>query len=209
MKRLLLFLLLPAPLAAQEIRAGTVLYLAERTTSFNGVVGTGSASMLGLEVGARFKYFGLHARAWGGEFDGDTNRTGAGKVNVGEIRLEGGPRLIGATVAYGRRTLDGAITARSWSFVRVGIASHYDFGGSGFTGELDAGYYTGVGGNGTFDQGSGADIETRLVWQPRRLPFYVLAGYRRERFVVSEGDNKRPDVLSSVLLGTGISLGRR
>jgi hypothetical protein len=200
------------PLAAQlrgvELRAGAVAAVSRRNAAFNGGVGTGSGTMMGIDLVARTKWVGLEIRTLGGEFTADSGTSAAGTVANGDIRLALGPKVIAAEVGYGRRGFTGAVSTVTWSFVRVGARASMPIGGSGFTAGVVLAIYTGVARTDGGGSGSGTEIETSLTYQPPRLPGYLLLGYRREAFTAEGTGTTYPEEIGALLVGGGVRLGR-
>lgn len=198
-----------APAAAQswEARAGWLTHLARRAATFEDVAGTGDGAMQGGEIDVRHRWVGLSVRAFGARFRPDSTATGAGKVGLGEARLRLGPPPLTADLGWGRRTLSGALGSRGWSFVRVGAQSTLPVGGSGLTARVAVGWYPWVGGGGAFGGGGGGDAETRLTYDLPRVPAYLSVGYRIERFTARSVAASRPEEISSLFAGVGLSMG--
>lgn len=176
-----------------EARVGGVGLLSHRSARFEGVVGTGSGTLMGLEVLLRHRYLGLAAQTFAGAFAADSGFAAIGDIRSTSVRLLLGPRVIAADVGYGNRAFSGSFATRHWSYLRIGARSTLPIGATDLSAEVGFAVYAGL--NGVTDgRAGGRQADTRLIYAPARFPLYVAIGYLAERFNVPD----QSDILEEV-----------
>lgn len=93
-----------------------------------------------------------------------------------------------------------------YSYVRAGVSSILDIGGTGLSARLSAGVYL-AGQSASGATVSGHEIVTALEYRVRRTPFVVTLGYRAELFETAAGGRSQPESVTGIILGGGLQLG--
>jgi hypothetical protein len=189
-----------------EARAGGIGLLSHRSARFAGAVGTGSGTLMGVEVSLRHRYLGLAGHTFGGDFAPDSGLAAAGTIHSTSVRLQLGPRVAAAEIGYGNRAFSGSFATRHWGYLHLGARATLPIGATGLSAELGLALYAGL--SGGADGGtSGRQADTRLVYAPARLPLYVAIGYRAERFTVRDPSDARPEAVNDFLFAVGARFG--
>lgn len=192
-----------------EFRIGLSVMPARRVS-----LGTGSAavttstSLTGFDLFARTDGIGVYARSVTGTF------TPAGDAASGAFVLREAGLLIGGptlSVQGGviRRTTSALNDPTDRTFWRGGARSFWQIGSSGLQVTLNAGVRFGKAPDGTGESVKflGVDGEASAIFQaPRRLPFYLLAGWRYERLDDLWGPTPRYEELSGPMFGIGFRI---
>jgi hypothetical protein len=196
------------PLRAQtpglELTIGGSSVLAKRNEAFGTAVGSGTATMTGLELSARAGSFRLSGRVLHGTFT-DSGAAAGTEVTSAEANLGLGGRVFSVEAGYGRRAFSAQLGSQVYSYARIGARSVIDLGSTGLA--------VSIAGAGYLDLKSvpgatikGAEGETALVWTPSRIPVYASLGYRFEQFTVGTDLGDRPDEISGITVGAGLRL---
>jgi len=196
-----------APAAAQSPRlqvwAGAGLGAGKRNAAWSGSVGAASGSGPYVQAGLRYRFLTVEARYLAADFSGDSALAGAGKVSSRELYASVGPAIAGLDAGYGQRSYRGTLAQRVWSYVTVGGHLDVPIGSSGLWASATVHLYVGGKESSGATTASGRVGETALRFRPRSVPFYLLLGYRSERFTVS-GTPSSPEEMTTLILGGGL-----
>jgi hypothetical protein len=197
------------PLRAQtprlELTIGGSSVLAKRNEAFGTVVGSGTATMTGLELTARAGWFRLSGRIINGTFGADSGGTPSTQVTSAEAGVGLGARVFSVEAGYGRRAFTAQLGTQVYAYGRIGARSVIDLGSTGLAVTIAGADYLDL----KSVPGAtikGAEGETALVWTPSRIPVYASVGYRFEQFTVGTDAGDRPDEISGLTVGAGLRL---
>ena len=200
-----------APLVAAGQGAGVQgwasagLGMADRTAAVGGVVGTGTGAVPVGDGGIRLGVLSLRARFGGGEFTPDSGTAAAATLASMDVAVGGSFRWLSAEVGMGRRSLEGALTTRTWTYMLGGIRAEVPLGASGMTAGVAAHAWFGGKESGSDLTASGLAGESYLLVRPWTAPVYLRLGYRAEAFT-DDGTVPFPDRISTLNLGVGLTL---
>jgi hypothetical protein len=199
----------PQEVHSSELRIGLNMLPVMRTSVLDGAGPTTvKGTLSGFDLFARTQNIGIYARSVTGTFDSGSQGL-AGKFLYEEARLVIGAPSLSVEAGAVRRTASTLQDEGDHTFWRGGLRSNWDIGGSGVQVTLDAGGRFGKGADSTM-QFLGVDAEATVLLQaPRRLPIYVMAGWRYERFDDGWSLAARTEELSGPVLGLGFRLAKR
>lgn len=189
-----------------EFRIGGVTQLGQRNALALDQVSASSGSLSGAEMVVQYRGFGLQVRLLGGEFAGDSGVV-LGDLAQGDVSILLGNPAFAVQAAYSRRAVAGPRSTVVASGARPGFVAGVPIGASGFTVRLAAGVFLPAGAE---PKMNGYDLETGLLWLPRRWPAYAQLGYRHEQFTLetSASSVQRPEEMGSIVLGAGFRIAR-
>lgn len=190
-----------------EFRIGGVTQLGQRNSLALDQVSASSGRLSGAEVVVQYRGLGLQLRLLGGEFAGDSSSGTVGDLAQGDVSILLGTPAFAVQAAYSRRAIAGPRSTVVASGARPGFVAGVPIGASGITMRIAAGVFLPAG---TEPLMNGYDLETGLLWLPRRWPAYAQLGYRHEQFTLktSGTDVERPEELGSIVLGAGFRIAR-
>ena len=187
-----------------ELRIGGLSQLGARNTLLLDQVSAATGTMLGVDLYLHFRGIGFRARLNGGEFTEESGTT-LGDVAQGEAMLRLGSPTFAVEGGYARRGLGSARASSVTSMYRGGVSVELPIGASGFSARILGGAFFPAD---DVLETKGFDVETTLLWFPKRFPTFLMLGYRHEQFVVTESDVERPEELGSIILGAGFRFTR-
>lgn len=189
-----------------EFRIGGVTQLGQRNSLALDQVSASSGTLAGAEMVVQYGGIGLQLRLLGGELAGDSGGT-VGDLGQGDVSILLGTPAFAIQAAYSRRAIAGPRSTVVASGARPGFVAGVPIGSSGFTMRIAAGVFLPAGAE---PQMNGYDLETGLLWLPRRWPAYAQLGYRHEQFTLktSGTDVERPEEMGSIVLGAGFRIAR-
>ena len=168
-------------------------------------VGSGSGTMTGGELSARFSWAGIMVRLVNGAVP--TAGSSAASLTTGEARLLLGARAASLDVGYAVRAVGGALGSTTYSYLRAGGSTILDLGGTGASARASAAVY--FGGQGAANaEVSGQEITAALEYRIGGTPFVLTAGYRAEVFQTATLGVVRAEHLSGLLVGGGLRFTR-
>ncbi len=176
-----------------------------------GGTANGSMTLSGFEVFARTTTIGVYGRTISGT--SSVNSQGLhGHFQMQEARIFLGDPQFSPEFGIIRRTTSAADPDSIRTFYRAGLRVQWEIGNSGIQVTLNGGAYFGKAQ--VADSGDvkilGASAEGTVLYQaPRKLPFYVLAGWRYERFDDYALVPQRSEENSGPFFGIGLRLGGR
>lgn len=180
------------------------LGMASKNAADNTGTATSSDGTLGgFDVMLRLSGIGFGLRTQSGKFG-----SAGSQLALGEARLLLGSPAFSLEGAYIRRAHSGPLGTRSAAAVRAGARIELDVGATGLTVLANGGLYINAIGLPGQGKVSGWMVETGLRFQPRRLPLFVMLGYRSDAFSEAIATGTRTDNLGGVLLGGGVRLRR-
>ncbi len=189
-----------------EFRLGGVSQLSVRNALLASDASSSNGSTGGVDLGLRWKQFGFAVRAHGGTFDDSGPAGGSiGDLAFADAMLLMGPRVTALHLGYGLRGSSSVLGASSFSFARAGLTSAIEIGGTGISAVFSGGLLVPSFGE---TEATGFELETSLIWAPRRFPVFAQFGYRHEQFNLVSGDFERPEETGSVVLSGGLRLSR-
>jgi hypothetical protein len=167
-------------------------------------LGQSTGTLTGGELSLRGRSIGVLVRLVNGDLSASGSGGIGGRLTTGEVRLQAGPRALAAEVGYGKRATGGTLGATVYSYLRAGVSSVLDIGGTGLTARISAAAYL----KGQEASVSGHEVATALEYRLRRTPFVVTLGYRAEVFRATAGATERAEKVSGVVAGVGIRFAR-
>lgn len=189
-----------------EFRIGGLTQLGQRNSLELGQVNAASGNLSGAEMVVQYRGIGLQLRLLGGEFSGDSGSP-VGDLAQGDVSILLGTPKFAIQAAYSRRAIAGPRSTVVASGGRPGFVAGIPIGSSGFTMRIAAGVFLPAGAE---PQMNGYDLETGILWLPKRWPAYAQLGYRHEQFTLKSSGSavERPEELGSIVLGAGFRLAR-
>ncbi len=201
--------------AQSEVRFGGMMISTRQNVLSSGPIVQASASLTGAEFLAQNQSMGFYARYLTGAIGSVSARSQSGELRMAEGRLMIGAQIFSVEAGFALRARSASLGEPRDKLIRGGARSSIPLGPSGFSVSLSVGAYarsdsvpTG-GTSGSNDKKFGLvgwEAVTAVIYQaPRRLPFYVMLGYRYERL---RSEDKyipiRREELSGIQLGIGI-----